>query len=251
MQNTQAGLIIHIHNQAPIEVLDFTQSMASFALEYNHHSKSDDFKLYIKEVRSGSIIAHLVAIAPNLIPFAEHANSVIDFANHLKTAFGYLKGENTKAQLDSTSLNNITKLVEPIAKDRGATLNVHTINIYGDVSDSFNIDSKDANAIQNTVRRELEQLKEPIATHQYQVVLHFSQARADNKKGDKGIIERISKKEVRLKFTNSELKSRMLHEPTHNVFDKAYVVDVIVDTVNDKPALYTITAFHDVIELDD
>ncbi|WLF84841.1 hypothetical protein [Moraxella sp. ZY210820] len=149
MQEQQVELIIHIKNHAPIEVLDFTQTMSSFALEYNHHTKTDDFKLYIKEVKSGSIIASLVAIAPNILPFAEHANSIIEFATHLKNAFGRLKGEQNNAQLDVTTLQNLTRLVEPIAKDNNAVMNIQTVNIYGNVNDSFNVNSLDANAIQN------------------------------------------------------------------------------------------------------
>ncbi|WP_323842930.1 hypothetical protein [Moraxella sp. Pampa] len=248
---TQSELIIHINNQHPIEVLDFTQSMASFALEYNHHSKSDDFKLYIKEVKSGSIIATLVAAAPTLLPFAEHANSVIEFATHLKNAFDRLTGKPSDTALDMTSLTNITKLVEPIAKDRGATLNIHTINVYGNVENSFNVTNLDANAIQNNARREMEGLKEPISAYQNKVVLYFSQARGDNKKGDKGIIELISKKEVKVAFDSQELKSRMIIEADHNIFDRAYIVDVKVQTVNDKPVLYTITEFYESIELGD
>lgn len=246
-----AELIVHIQNTEPIEVLDFTQSMASLALEYNHHSKSDDFKLYIKEVKSGSIIATLVAIAPSLLPFAEHANAMIEFAGHLKNAFGRLKGEQTPAVLDMPSLNNLTRLVEPIAKDRGATLNIHTINIYGNVENSLNVTSLDANAIQNNAKREMENLKEPISAYQHQVVLYFSQARGDNKKGDTGIIELISKKEVKVAFDNQALKSRMIIDAEHNIFDRAYIVDVKVQTVNDKPVLYTITEFYESIELGD
>ncbi|WII94690.1 hypothetical protein LU276_06580 [Moraxella haemolytica] len=250
-QENQSELIIHIQNQQPIEVLDFTQSMASFALEYNHHAKTDDFKLYIKEVKSGSIIATLVAIAPTLLPFAEHTNSIIEFATHLKNAFERLKGKPNNATLDATTLNNLSKLVEPVAKDKGATLNIHTVNIYGDVKDSFNVSSLDANAIQNNARRELESLKEPIATYQNKVVLYFSQARGDNKKGDKGIIELISKKEVKVAFGSQAIKNRMIIDVDYNIFDRAYLVDVKMQTVNDKPVLYTITEFYETIELGD
>ncbi|WLF84842.1 hypothetical protein [Moraxella sp. ZY210820] len=96
----------------------------------------------------------------------------------------------------------------------------------------------------------MENLKEPISAYQYQVVLYFSQARGDNKKGDKGIIEFISKKEVKVAFDSQELKSRMIIDVDYNIFDKAYIVDVKVQTVNDKPILYTITDFHEAIDLE-
>lgn len=246
-----AELVVHIQNQAPIELLDFTQTMTSLAVEYNHHSNTDDVKLYIKKVESGSIIATLMASAPALLPFVEHANSVIEFASHLKRVTDYLKGEPVpKPPLDRHTLNNINQIVEPVAKDRGAVINIGTLNVYGN-DNRFSINSTEANAIQNAARREMESLKEPISAYQDKVVLYFSQARGDNKKGDKGVIELISKKEVKVAFDSQELKSRMIIDVDYNIFDRAYLVDVKVQTVNDKPVLYTITEFYESIELDD
>jgi hypothetical protein len=62
-----------------------------------------------------------------------------------------------------------------------------------------------------------------------------------SKTGDRGIIESISKLDIKLLFTSEEIKRDILEAP-ENPFQKAFIVDVEVKTLDDKPALYKILA---------
>ena len=71
----QTMLTVNIKNRQPVELVDFAQSMISLGAEYSdyiassqNHLVSDEIKLYIKEIRPGSIITELVALAPTLMP---------------------------------------------------------------------------------------------------------------------------------------------------------------------------------------
>lgn len=250
----EAMLTVNIKNKAPVDLIDFAQSMISLGAEYsdyiaetNNHLVSDEIKLYIKEIRPGSIITELVALAPALMQFAEHANTVIDFTSHIKACIEFLKGSGNKPDnLDKQTLNRVSKFVEPIAKDSGSILQVDASNNKGTIT--ININSLEANAIQNKASKEIEKLKEPKVGLHTKVVLYWTQTRADNRKGYKGVIESISDKEVKVLFDNDDIQHEMIHGEDQ-IYEKAYLVDVNVETIKDQPAAYKIIKFHEPIDL--
>ena len=65
--------------------------------------------------------------------------------------------------------------------------------------------------------------------------------------GDKGIIEIVSKLPVKLLFTSEEIKKGILTAP-ENPFQRVFVVDVEVKTLDHKPALYKVLALKDSFE---
>jgi len=249
----EATLTIVIKNSKPVELADLTRSLLSFADEFTRYIEANEpeavageVKLYIKEMKSGSIVADLVAISPQIVQLISYTNAVISFGKHLKTAYDYLTGKSDeKPELDKASYDNLSSIVEPIAKDRGSQLNIGSIQ--GAVV--ININSKDANAAQNAVRKQLENLKEPESRLHEKVLLYWYQARADatSKTGDKGIIESISKRPVKVICDTEKIKSEMVLDDV-NPFKEAYVVDVMVETIRDKPALYKVLAIHDKFE---
>ena len=67
----EAGITVEIKNRNPVELEDLTRSLLSFADEYKRfmatHSDpllEEDVRLYVKEIRPGSIIADLTPYAP-------------------------------------------------------------------------------------------------------------------------------------------------------------------------------------------
>lgn len=253
MEDT-AMLTVNIQNKDAVDLIDFAQSMISLGAEYSeyiaesqNHLVSDEIKLHIKEIRSGSIITELVALAPTLMPFAEHANTVIDFTKHMKSYIDYLKGVGSKPDnIDKQTLNRVNKFVEPIAKDGGSILQLDASNNTGHITISIN--SMEANAIQNKANKEIEKLKEPIVGLHTQVVLYWTQTRSDNRKGYKGVIESISDKEIKVLFDNDDIQYQMIH-CEEQIYDHAYIVDVYVETIKDKPIAYKIKKFHETIDL--
>ncbi len=249
-------LTIHIDNRNPVELIDLTNSFLSLGEEYkrfaaNHpeYGDSPSVRLYIKEIKTGSIIADLVAIAAigsqTLLPTLGQANTVIGFSRHLKAAYDYFTGKsNEKPELNKTGYGHFSSIVEPIAKDNGSQVNFIT-TVNQTVVQTFNITSPDANAAQNSIGRELLQLKEPERKPHHKVVLYWFQARDDthSKAGDRGIIESISSSSIKIEFEEDAIKEAMLHG-LENPFRSAYVVDVNVETINDRPVLYKIIRYH-------
>ncbi|WII95959.1 hypothetical protein LU276_03865 [Moraxella haemolytica] len=245
-QDTPQELIIHIQNHEPIELKDFATSMNALACEYEQKHKGE-VKLLIKEIRQGSIIATLITAGVAVLPFAEHANTILDFGNHLMNILSYLKGDKASSQppLTQQSLTNIHKFVEPVAKDGGSIVQVEGNN------NMIIINSAEAKEIQRNAQLELSRLNAPMTGTHKKALLYFNQTRADNKHGgDKGVIEAISPKEVKVIFDTPELKNRIIRE-SDKVYDNAYIVDVNVQTIKDKPALYTVMDFYEIVPLND
>jgi hypothetical protein len=252
---TGAALTIEIKNTKPVELTDLTRSFLSFADEFKRTLETNDpeaaaadVRLYVKEMRTGSIIADVIAISPHLLQGVSYADAVWSFAKHLVDAYEFLSGKSSaEPELDRTSYENLSSFVEPIAKDSGSQVNIGTINgpVY------LTLNSTEANAAQNTARRKIEELREPVSRMHEQVVLYWYQARNDPNSavGDKGIIESIHPRAVKVLCATDAIKSRMVLDDA-NPFRYAYVVDVIVETVRNKPAAYKVIAVHERIEPD-
>lgn len=248
-----AKLTIEIKNKQPIELVDLTKSFLSLADEFKRFIENNDpeaseaeVKLYVGEIRSGSVVADLVAISPFVVQGMSYLNTVISFNKHLRVAYEYLSGHtDEKPELEKATYQNLATLVEPIAKDTGAQLNISAPN--GNVY--ITIGSIDANAAQNKARKEIENLREPVSALHEKVVLYWYQARGDvmSQTGDKAIIESLSPKPKKIICANDTIKAQMIFD-TENPFKWAYVVDVVVETIGNKPVAYKILAVHEKFE---
>ncbi len=253
----QPKLTICIENKYPVELMDLTRSLSSFADEYMRFLSQQadlpeqaDIRLYIKEIKTGSIIADLIALALPALPIIAYSNTIISFSGYLKKAYDYLLGRSKeKPPLAKQNYENLANFLEPVAKDSGSRVIVQNI-INGNVHLSLNLNSIEANAVQNTARRELEALAESFSGIKEKVLLYWYQARKDIKSqvGDRAIIESILKRPVKAIFASERIKAKMLLE-TENPFKFAYVVDVVVETINDRPTVYKIINLYEKVEL--
>lgn len=255
MTNNEAApdMKFEIKNKQPIELIDLTNSLLALGNEYQRfisrthpEAEASDVKLYINEVRSGSVIALLTAMSPQLIEGFNYVNTVVDFASFLKNTCERLaNGKADKhTDLSPATLSNINQILEPIAKDNGSQLNIATLNVTGNVY--LSVPSKEANVIQNQITHIGKERRAKTHGLHEKVLLHWYQARKDtnNKFGDKAIIETISPSPVKVICANDELKARMVLSEK-NPFNEAFIVDVVADTLNEKIVLYKIVEMHE------
>lgn len=249
-------LTIKIENRNPVELGDLTTGLTSLADEYrrfiprhepSRFSADADCRLYVKAVRSGSIEIDLVAMAPLALPFMENANTVLDFYQYLKDGLLWLAGRDIAPPtpaLEKPNLENLSKLVNVVAKDRAAQF------IVINQENHFHLNSTDARAVREGADEAISQLRLPTAGLREKVVLYWHQARntAVSTAGDRAMIESVSRSPVKTTFRNDDIKCQMLFKE-ENPFTRGYVVDVMVDSIQDRPVLYTILAVHDTIEL--
>lgn len=261
-ENKDIRLIVEIKNEKPIELLELTKSLISFANQFNTYvnkyadsKDAREAKLYVKEIRSGSVIFELIETATaGVIPFLENLNTIVGFVDYCKKTFDYfLKKKGEKPLLTTTDYRELSQIVNPIAKDNGSQLNIST-TINGNVEYHINLSSIESNALQNIFKNESEQLKLPeqVDDVKSNVLLTWFQARSDIKSeiGNKAIIEELSNKAVNVVFDTDKIKEDMLHSEI-NPFKTVFVVDVKLQTVQGKVAAYKIINLHKSFELDE
>lgn len=248
MDERDIKMTVSIFNTESIELEDLTLSLFSLSNQYrkfltiNPVAKPDTIKLYIKEIRSGSVITDLVAIvSPGIIPFVEYAQTLLDFSSYFTSCINWLIGKNDIPEnIDNRDLKNICEFLEPIAKDKGSQISIQTM-VGGTIHITQNFNSLEANAAQNAAKRQMDLMKEPVSGFKDKVVLYWYQARNEtgNQTGDKSIIESVSKFPVKTIFKNDSIKAEIISGP-ENIFQMMYIVDVVVETVDERPVLYKI-----------
>lgn len=254
-------LHFELKNVLPVAVDDYTESLKALANEYRlflaaFESPEDSAatKMYVQEIRSGSIINELVPYAVGVLPLLDVAKSVSEYAEYLKVIFDWSLGKIVaKPALadEQNTLKNIVKIMEPTAKDRGAQMNIGVMNFHQGVTVNISLGAMEANAAQNFLTRQLAPAPKETGTGDHNfVALKWFQTRNElkNKTGDKARIESISPDPVKVLFGTDDLKNRMVINET-NIYHKAFIVDVHVETVDGKPVLYVVKAFHEALDI--
>lgn len=253
------SLIVELKNRQRVELADYARGMFAIHNEYRryvcrHHPEvaEDDIRLYVDEIRPGSIITELIAYAPYVLPLLEQAGTVQKYAEHLAGLFKWLLGSapEPKEEVSRQTLQGVHDMLEPVAKDPGSSVNLVIKSNHGTIN-VITASQVEANAIQNRARRELERRTEPVHDHFEQVLMYWDRASntQSNSKTDRARIDAIQDKPVAVAFANADLKNQLLFEP-ERPFAKAFLVDVEVQTVRGEPRLYKVTRLHDVIDLD-
>lgn len=256
MENiTENGGILRVHYapSRPVELMDFVKSCMAIASEYSDFAaarRASDCKLFVKEVRNGSIEIDLVSAAvvagavQQVLPIAEAVNIFSDFLGHLAVARDWLLGGARGPRPDEIgqkTFDNIRAFVEPVAKDGGASVTIQCVNVGGDANAPIVFGSQDANVAQNVVHRMESESQGQNLRRVEQTVLKWYQSRnsLNSAAGDKAIIESISRDPVRTVFVDRKLKALLLSMP-ENIFKSEWLVDVLVEFSDNRPRLYKV-----------
>lgn len=257
-------LTYKIENVRPIELKDLNSSLAAIADQYSRFAAemsegpAEDYRLYVREVRTGSIVIDLITYATQPQMLAPVAPILIEFTKELGEWFEFFKGvkdaKDIKEMIAGKSkkdLQQLSDLVEPAAKDPGSIINI-TATEGAIIVLNSSINSTEANAGQNLLRRHIDHIAMPTTGIHHDQVLYWYQVRHDHaaKPGDKAVIERIYDKPVKVRITSDEIKRTMIDDPA-NPFKRLYVVDVDVTESQGRPALYRILEVKDSFERDE
>jgi hypothetical protein len=192
------------NNTRPIELLDLTSSLLAIGEQFRDHARNkgeetagDDYRLYVREVRTGSIVVDLVTFATQPQMLAPLAPVLIEFTRELGDWFEFFKGvkdaKDIKELLIGKSkkdLQQLSDIIEPAAKDPGSVINITAAEGAVIVVNST-ISATEANAGQNVLRRHIEHIQLPATGIQRDKVLYWYQVRHDHaaKPGDQAVIE--------------------------------------------------------------
>lgn len=254
--NMENKILLEIHNKQSMSLPSLTLSLLNLSQQFNRFLErqgleaSENSGLYIKTIKSGSIIIELVTLINNQ-PFTliETFNTCFDFLGYLKKSFDYfLVGSKEKpVNYDKKDLQQLSECLSPVANDPGSTIKFiaqdsATQNI------NITINSTEANAIQNKIRNEIDNFAEEKQSKYNKQLLIWYQTRfaKDSKTGDMAIIENITKKPIKVIFANDQLKQDIINTQgfSKSWQNLAYIVDVEALYMNGKLRRYKIVSFY-------
>ncbi|CAA7614876.1 hypothetical protein [Magnetospirillum sp. SS-4] len=247
-------LSIEIKNSRPVELLDLTDAFLSLSEQYQRFAQRGDYavngsetRLFIKEIRSGSIIADLVSMAPQAAFLVGQSKDLVDFAKDIKGVYEFFLGKHgDDPNRTAAELRDCAQILQPVAKDAGSQINL-SVTVNGGTMYQVIMDSTQANAIQNRVANHVAMQREVATGVREKQTFYWYQARNDvrSSSGDKGVIEAISPSPVKVIFENERAKLDMISD---RLFQLAFIVDVDVQTINGKPATYKVLNVHETFE---
>lgn len=251
-------LEVTINNVRPVGLTDLTLALLSVGQQFERFIENETTEqhglgaeLFVKDVRSGSIVIDLVAQALPVVPLLWVGGSLSEWLTYAKDVVLWLNGKLKDRPKDLTKqdLKQWNQILEPVAKDAGSQMTFG--HIEGGVTiQQFIISSEQANAAQNAIKRELAALEEPHDDTRRKRVMVWYQTRfdEDSPSGNKAVIESISKTPVKVIFENNAVKKAMLSgDPRFQKswHELAYIVDVSVQTINGVAKVYTILNYYD------
>ncbi len=250
-------LEITINNSKPVELAGLTLSLLNVSFLYEKFIEGESAtemgassELYIREVRSGSIVVELMTQSLPLVPLLWEGGGLTQWVDYIKSTADWLTGKLSAPPRDQSKkeLNALHSIVDPVARDNAAQMNI-MVSDRGTVINQFILDSEQANALQNSIRREIEKRDEPDSKVQKNKVMTWYQTKFERgtTTGDRAIIESISKRPVKVLFDNDAVKRKMLIRDERfgrGWHELAYVVDVRVETIAGVPKAYTVVRFH-------
>lgn len=262
-----AHIEIVIANQDPIDLIDFTASLTAMARVHEARLKAtnpkidvDETRLLIVDVRKGSVVLELLPVLAPIISTVEFTNTAVAFVEHLGRAFAVLKRPGGRIEDPTTAqLKNLGNAVQVIANDSAGELKIAAKYKNGAVIQEFLVTKREAQQISENASEQRREIEEKGSAEHRRVLMRLHQTSAENLKIDKrtaekGIVERIDGTPRPLIYASDLAGQRIKDEilkADGNPFQKGFIVDLDVETVNGSPRVYRIVEVHDVIDLDD
>lgn len=265
-------LTLTIQNSQPVRLSAFVKAFTSLAHEYsqvvheNNDYESDEAEIYVKEVRSGSIVADLIPIAASALPLVISESERIILAievvekwrSNLSSLFEGVIPEGARR----TDLKNWADSVESIAKDPRASSTLEAATFEDgkrDVRASFTFNTNQARQITNVIDAEFERLDETKHADFLRVLMVFTRSDVSDspigkRSGERVLIDEISDKSLAITYGSELAEDRIKHEireSDDNIYKKGFNVDVKVQSSGTRPVAYSIMHVHDVIDLPD
>ena len=263
-KNNVDAILFHIEHSKPIEISEFVTSLNAignlfslFAKKNGDCKEAAKSKLYVEKIEEGCIDIILCEIASaGILPFIENMNIILEFSSYIKNVLDFFtKGVGLKPDLDLNECKNFKDLALVTAGDNNGITTIGAIN-KGDKSNIYyncTFNFQEGNSAQNQLEKEIKSIKsvQPVTDMYSRQLMTIYQMRSDMEtdKGNMAVIDAISKNKMAVVFETDELKEMILHSDS-NPTKKAYLVDVVLLTVNGKIAAYKVMPLHDVIDLE-
>jgi hypothetical protein len=275
MGRAAAHIILRIKTKNPIELGDFVSEFTSVASQYekfireNHPDLGPDARIYVKQIKKGSIIAELLPFAPfaifapEIISSIEQINAVNEFVRdygHKLRAYFKKGGEVEDAS--RSDLKDFMGSLAAIANDPDGSASIEAA-VFEDgrrkIKAAVKFTSREAVRAVEHIEEHRKRLERKDSADFPRVLMVFRQANVKDsavgkRTGELVMVEQISDRELPLIYASDLAEQRIKHEireADDNLFKKGFIVDVNVQTKGGGAVGYRVTNLHQVIDLPD
>lgn len=261
----QPYIVVTLNLKDAVEISDFAALFAGLGsqfddfLKHKHPDLEGTAEMYVREVRSGSIIADLVPAIGSVIAIMDQAIIVSEFARRVGGRILTLASGKFLEGARKSDLQHVSETIRAVANDNGGTASIESITY----SEDGPVRKLEAEFATHEARRALATIesqktmldKKENADHE-KALMYFTRAdthdaKIDKRSGERIKIEKISDRDLALVY-QSELAKERIKSEIHgsiSVFRKGFIVDVNVLTKNGRPVAYAIVHVHDVFDL--
>ncbi len=267
MEENGISIVFNLDLSEPVEISDFVSAFAGLGAQFERHIRREqpdlegEVKVFVKEVRKGSIEAELIPLAYNtIITVMDHHQIATNFVKSLAGRFNVFRSSG--GRLENGTKTELTEIVDTIAAvandpDGRATISAVKYKKTGKTTEFLlEFDSREATAAKKEIEaqyKEIEQVTD--FNHENKLLTFFQSNRKEtDKAGDKGIIEDISARPLAVVYASDLAKERIKSEMIsgdRNIYKLGFFVDVNVQTKAGRPVAYRIKSVNEVIDLPD
>lgn len=261
--------ILTIDTKEPVELQDFIGQLAGFGNQFEkfikkqHPSLDGEAKFLVKDVRHGSMVFDILPIIQPLFQHVEHLVLLDTFVCTWKQRVStYFKKGGRDTSANKADLKDVISAIKAIARDPKAVSKLEYVKHTDGKRETetvFQFDNKQANRALQELENHQFELAEKGDAQRKRVSMVFTRpdsggAAVGKRSGEKCLISAISPKPRPVIYVSELVEEQIKDELRHgenNIFKLAFIVDVNVEIINNKPAAYRITHLHQIIELDE
>lgn len=266
LQSKDTALLFKVTHSQPIEMGDFVSTMNALSVLFENYVKKHadstegrKAKLYVEKIEHGSIEFYMVeSIMACALPFVENFNSIFEFAMNLKDWVTKAINGEDETKLSISDLKALKEIFAITSNDPKGETTFGPVDknnpsyILNNCECTFNF--WESNSAQNQIGKTIERKEQesPIEIIHKKQLMTIYQLRGDmdTNKGNRAKIDALCPKDLSVYFDTEDLKREIL-ESIENPIRQAYVVDVIMQTINGKPASYKVMDLHEILPLDE
>jgi len=266
MGESTAYISIELDLSGPVEIGDFAALFAGMGGQFDdylkeHHPRvAGTARMYVREVRKGSIIADLFAEV-DLIDLMDKGLIILGFAALFSRRIKAWVAGAPVDGMNRSGLKDANDTIRAIAQDPDGTAQVKTYRyVEGFWRSEIEVEftSKEAREAQSTIEGQRQALEKSGTVDHSRVLMTFKRpdigdANVGVRSGERVIIEAISLRDLPLIYGSEMAEDRIKDEMRNsegNPFHKGFVVDVNVQTKGGRAAAYAVTHVHQIIDLD-
>lgn len=267
MESHEPHIILNLDLEQPAELTDFVGSFLALSSQYDRYMRQEhkginsESKIFVKEIRPGSIEAVLIPLIPLIIDQMDKALIVEQFVRLYGSRLTpyFLKGGRAD-DASKSDLKDFMGAVSAIANDPNGTSTIEAVDFVkgkATVRASIKFDTSQARLARDSIESHKIEMDQIGAADYQRVLMWFKRSDKDSatlgvRSGERVVIEKISDLDRPLIYASPMAEERIKHEireTEDNIYHKGFVVDVNVQTKGGKPAAYAVTNVHQVIDL--